>query len=123
MLRHVLSRKFIMALWLAARRGASDHPLSTIADGWHVLLTLLKTLLNIDRQAPRWKVEQRLQACRDCPIYCPDLETCGDARTLDDKPLGCFCYLPVKARISSSVCWLHEPEQFGPECEGGWPKK
>lgn len=120
MLRHILSREFITALWLAARRGSSS-PMDTLKDGLHVGFTVLKTLLNYDRQASREKVEHRLKACLDCPIYCHELKTCGDARTIDDKPLGCFCYIPVKARIESSVCWLREPEQLGPEAEQGWP--
>lgn len=120
MLRHVLSRGFVTALWLAARRGSSS-PLDTLKAGFSVGLTVLKTLLNCDKQASSEVVERRLKACHDCPIYCPELQTCGDARTIDDKPLGCFCYLPVKARIKSSVCWLREPEQLGPETDQGWP--
>jgi len=56
--------------------------------------------------------EQRLLACRSCPLYCTERQTCGDA--LNPKwlrkgvPLGCFCYLPTKAKLPAAMCWLDE---------------
>ena len=62
-------------------------------------------------------VAARLEACRQCPIYCADLGTCGDARKPQlwhdqtagtTQPMGCFCYLPTKARLSEATCWLDD---------------
>ena len=62
-------------------------------------------------------VAARLDACRQCPLYCEDLSTCGDARnpqlwhdqtTGSTRPMGCFCFLPVKAKLSEATCWLDD---------------
>ena len=61
--------------------------------------------------------EQRLAACRKCPIYCADRQTCGDALTPEwlgeGVPMGCFCYLPAKAKLPAAVCWLDEQNVEG----------
>ena len=114
MLRHVLHWKFIRALWLCGRSGRSG----VLKRGFQVVWTLARTLLHSEEQTIPTVVEDRLNICRGCPIFCAQLQTCGDAREVES--LWCLCYMPVKARIASSVCWLKEPEQFGPEHEHGW---
>lgn len=70
-------------------------------------------------QAPRVTEllrKQRLETCRQCPIYYAKLETCGSPLAADpDK--GCHCYLPIAAGVWHR-CWARQ--------EGlpyGWPKE
>lgn len=119
MLKLILGKPFRRALWLAAIRHRT-HPVHTLKVGWTVFKTIVLTLLDDEKRASEELVKERLSTCHECPIYCHALDTCGDARTIDDEPLGCHCYMPVKARIASSVCWLKAPEQFGPEYPEGW---
>lgn len=62
-------------------------------------------------------VDARLEACEMCPLYCWELKTCGDARhpqlwhdqtTQSTQPMGCFCWLPAKAKLSEATCWLDD---------------
>jgi hypothetical protein len=67
---------------------------------------------SLGKALPQAQVEKRLQACRSCPLYCAERQTCGDALNpewLDDRtPMGCFCHLPTKARLTAATCWLDE---------------
>jgi len=122
MLRSVFSYKFIRALWLAGRRGAKESIPATLLQGCRVLLTLLETAFFPGKLASENIAKLRYEACKQCPIYCAELDTCGDARTIDDKPLGCFCALSLKTKLAESRCWLHEDEQFGLGHDAGWPE-
>jgi len=61
--------------------------------------------------------EQRLAACRKCPIYCASRQTCGDPSSPEwlgeGIPMGCFCHLPTKAKLPAAVCWLDEQNVEG----------
>jgi hypothetical protein len=111
---------FARALWLAARYDVRRS-------GWRVAgfhaWGFLKAIWGWIRAKKPSKemVQRRLNACESCEIYCPELRTCGDVRLDDDKPLGCFCYMPVKARIKDSECWL-KGEGIEPGAMG-WPKE
>ncbi|NDJ15602.1 MAG: hypothetical protein EBY17_31270 [Acidobacteriia bacterium] len=123
MLRAVLSFGFVRALWLGAIRGARVSPAKLAQAGWSVAKTVFLTLISRDKQADQQTVSRRINRCLICPVFCRELNTCGDARLPEaEDPMGCFCYIPVKARIRDAVCWLQEPEQLGPECDAGWPK-
>lgn len=123
MLRAVLSFGFVRALWLGVLRGARVNPIQLVVAGWKVASTLFLTLISRERLASEQTVTRRLNRCLICPVFCRELQTCGDARLPDSaEPMGCFCYMPVKARIQASICWLQEPEQLGPSCDAGWPK-
>lgn len=124
MLRAALSFSFVRALWLGAVRGVRRNPVSLATAGWLTFKTIFLTLISRDRRADPSTVARRLNRCLICPVFCRELKTCGDARIPDrDDPMGCFCYMPVKARIRDAVCWLQEPAQFGPTCDAGWPKE
>lgn len=124
MLRAALSFGFVRALWLGAIRGVHSRSFKAVAQaGWKVLRTVVLTIVSKDSGADARLVARRLNRCLVCPVYCHELRTCGDARLNDrEDPMGCFCYMPVKARIRDAVCWLQEPGQFGPKCDAGWPK-
>lgn len=68
--------------------------------------------------------DQRMnEGCLKCPVFCHELQTCGDAREMDVKePLGCYCWMVWKTWLKDARCWLHEPEQ-GDGRLGGWPKE
>jgi len=124
MLRAVLSFGFVRALWLGAARGIRRNPKALAAAAWTVISTLFLTLISKDRRADNRTVARRLNRCLICPVFCHELKTCGDARISDrEDPMGCFCYMPVKARIRDAVCWMQEPAQLGPECDAGWPRE
>jgi len=118
---------FLRALWLAARRDAVQNGWRVLFwHGWNMLRASARWLLKADARADADLVKSRLKhGCEGCPVFCHELNTCGDARIeADDEALGCFCYMPVKARIKDSVCWLHEPEQEEAKAiYGGWPKE
>lgn len=51
-----------------------------------------------------------MKACKRCPIYDHTTNRCyNDARTVlidgIERPLGCGCYMPVKAKLSDAECW------------------
>lgn len=117
--------EFLRALWLAGRRDAALNGWRVLFwHGWNMFRASARWLLKADARADSDLVKSRLKhGCAGCPVYCHELATCGDARLKDDaEAMGCFCYMPVKARIKDSVCWLHEPEQEEARAiYGGWP--
>lgn len=61
---------------------------------------------------------RRQERCEVCPIYNRKMQTCGTAgEVLADKQhaFGCWCYMPVKARLATD-CWLWERN-----LTMGWP--
>lgn len=105
------------ALFFGARYDFFRRDFSFI---WRAALSLPKALFmlafRIDRAEPAL-IEQRLDTCAICPIFCKELQTCGDARDLNEPdPLGCFCHLPSKARLKKSRCWVREQGVM----TGGW---
>jgi hypothetical protein len=118
MTRERLLFGFLRALFFAARYDLTHKGWRTIwKSGWGLAVALW-SLLWMER-ARKQVVYDRIEACKRCPVYCRELQTCGDARDLKDTdPLGCFCFMPVKTKVKGSVCWLHEPEQAS--IGGGW---
>lgn len=65
----------------------------------------------------------REEHCHNCPLYNPRLQTCGNPGetyrsviTHRNEPYGCWCYMPLKAKLKVSCWWwLHTQ---GSE---GWP--
>ncbi len=114
-------KSFARAIWLAARHDIQrSGPRVILFHAWGFLTSLFAWVFHEEASAKA--VQLRLNACEQCEIYCPELQTCGDARVDDDKPLGCFCFMPVKARIPASRCWLNESEGLEPGTMG-WPKE
>lgn len=96
---------------LAARYSIRHEGLlAALGHGRGIVVAVFELIfLGKSRRSSIELVQSRLNACESCPIYVPDLQTCGDARVLDDKdPLGCFCYMPVKTKFKNSRCWLNE---------------
>lgn len=61
--------------------------------------------------------EQRLAACRKCPVFYAKLQTCGSPLIKDARDLGCFCYMPIKVTTQCN-CWLYDQT----DGEQGWTK-
>lgn len=59
----------------------------------------------------------RIACCYACPIYYKPLRTCGTP--LRDAHLGCWCFMPAKAKLRDAECWLREEDY---ETEYGWPE-
>lgn len=117
---------------------------------WHAVPRLLSsgyliwlTISGRGRRASVARAEARLASCRECPIFCKELQTCGDFRglTLPEpdqmptpeqqgrvwmnlergwwEPASCGCYMPLKVKLAESSCWARE--NFGEDAVMGWP--
>lgn len=75
----------------------------------------------------------RLHACRLCPIWNAQRETCGSPDSIDERtgylkdgepiPMGCFCHIPTKAQLQDATCWLHDAYPDGsPIGYAGWDR-
>lgn len=58
---------------------------------------------------------QRLAQCQACDMFDPKRQTCGyigEMMWCDDtkrvEPVGCWCYMPIAARVVNKDCWLRE---------------
>lgn len=54
-----------------------------------------------------------MRACIRCPVYDSRLKRCLNTYqtyTLDgvERPLGCGCCMPVKAKLLDAECWMAE---------------
>jgi hypothetical protein len=62
-------------------------------------------------------VEQaRMDCCRRCPNFSHYSETCG----VPPSDYGCWCYMPLKAKLPEARCWLSEVNPDHPPSLG-WP--
>lgn len=55
----------------------------------------------------------RMRSCMRCPVYDSRLKRCHNpAQTYllngVERPLGCGCWIPVKAKLSDAECWMAE---------------
>lgn len=72
------------------------------------IISMLKALARPER-APAGKVACRLAACERCVIYYKPLRTCGTPlRNGEDRLLGCWCDMEVKATLETAGCWLRD---------------
>jgi hypothetical protein len=68
--------------------------------------------------------EARNSECEKCPLFYKPLRTCGspllktpESRDHNGKPMGCFCFMPLKSKTECN-CWLYG-ESGGVM---GWPE-
>lgn len=101
--------KFLDALIIGAWFKCRANWRSCLAQG----LTLLRALFGRSAAVSDGMAKDRLAVCRLCPLFNATLETCGSPAS-EDPTLGCWCYMPVKARTSCN-CWLVDEE-----LPGGW---
>jgi len=106
--------RFARALVIAALYYCGQR--QCLRRAWGFIPALLSLLR---RPAPEPVIRDRLTRCRKCSIYNSRLETCGTpfVESVDDEPMGCFCYMPVKARLPEATCWLADNTNG----EMGWP--
>jgi len=71
-----------------------------------------------DKRASKKLFEQRMSACRACPVFYKRLETCGSPLDKELEGLGCWCALNLKARIKDSTCWMDD--KMGDDSKNGW---
>lgn len=89
-----------------------DRPLMRLSDGLRLFLST-KT----NPPASPALVAVRMSACARCPIFFRPLRTCGTPIFKKDADLGCFCYMPLKARLSNATCWSRDKGVK----DYGWP--
>lgn len=102
---------FLRALFWGAihevRRHGWREVLPTVGRGVTALWAAVRVC--VGKRATAAVVEKRLKACSECPVFCRELQTCGDARdTATEEPMGCYCFMPVKSRVPEAQCWLHD---------------
>lgn len=101
------NRRFLTAIILAALFGLSRF---SVKELWLALKFILIALFSGFRREAKVNdevYEQRMETCRNCPLYFAPLETCGSPLA-DDPSLGCWCFNPKKARIAKATCWMRE---------------
>ena len=54
---------------------------------------------------------QRMKCCRRCPLYDRQRQACGMVGSTwnnqgKEEPLGCGCFMPLKAGLPEAECWL-----------------
>lgn len=110
-----------LALWkIKPRRRALSEAVGLLLFlRWSILTTREK---RGQRSVSDSQYNARLLACRACELFNPTTETCGTAGetyhnplTLKPEPLGCWCYMPVKAAFLSN-CWA-----WRKGLDIGWP--
>jgi len=80
-------------------------------------LALVRRALTGHREVPFALYLHRLRACHACPIYDRQRRTCGtpgdgektyanDAGRI--RPMGCWCWMPLKARLTDATCWMSD---------------
>lgn len=99
-----------VAVGLMAALVVPDAPV-TLLGIWLMLIALARReRVTLERE------EQRLAFCRDCPVFYPRLKTCGSPLRWRDRDVGCWCYMPMKAKLPRATCWLREQG-----VDRGWP--
>lgn len=69
---------------------------------------------------PQNLYELRYHICERCPLFYAPLRTCGSPLKRDLRRLGCWCYLPEKAKLLSAKCWIDD--ELGELDDLGWKK-
>ncbi len=93
----------------------------TRRDGWVRLWRAFVLWLGIMRsKGERVDIavyNRRMRICEACPIYYAPLQTCGSPFRGEESELGCWCFMPEKAKYEVSRCWgTDEYDDF----EYGW---
>ena len=101
--------QFLHALILAAWHRCRTAPRQCMAQAWGVITAILTT----DDPVNEKIITERLNTCARCPVFYGPMKTCGSPRSADPD-LGCWCYMPVKARTRAN-CWLYDQR-----LPGGW---
>lgn len=86
---------------------------------WATLMPGIKRILAIPflKRVPKELYRKRMAVCRECPIFYRPLQTCGSP--LVDKWTGCFCFMPLKARLTEN-CFAYDSSE-GNNAVFGWP--
>lgn len=62
----------------------------------------------------------RLQTCGKCPLFHVELSTCGSPLKKATRGVGCYCFMPEKAKYESSRCWIDSDTEPGQHRAFGW---
>lgn len=78
------------------------------------IFTAMKNIIKKDYPA---NYQSRISKCENCRIFFKPLKTCGTPFrfTKNTSTSGCWCFIPFKAAIKESTCWLDENH-----LKGGW---
>lgn len=113
-----VAAKTFMAWWNEGK----VHALTTVPLQFaSVFVTVALTWLTTSKKKREEFYSVRRPICEVCPLFNHEDQTCGTigsfARSNDHLiKIGCWCYLPVAARIPSKKCWKSEHGLIG-----GWP--
>lgn len=106
------NRRFVAAIFLSALFGMGRFSAREILASLKMLMT---ALLSKKGKASAEIYEERMMICRDCPVYFKPTDSCGSPLA-NNTDVGCWCYLPAKARQSEAKCWIRQ----NTDLDGGW---
>jgi hypothetical protein len=67
---------------------------------------------------PHGTLEARLACCKGCPLWYSPLQTCGSPFKKGAEDLGCWCFMPQKAKYDDAVCWMDL--ELGDDAKYSW---
>lgn len=112
----MILREFLHAAWTNARIEGEEKGFKVIPQFLRRTRGILYAL--IGPKVSREILEARLNHCSQCPIFNPELKSCGFyVHPSTGELMGCGCYMALKARAPESRCWLWD-RTYGKE---GWP--
>lgn len=89
--------------------------------GWQRMgraLGLMVGLFHPKQYVPKKVSDARLRICERCPIYFRPMGTCGSPLSWSRRGTGCWCYMPIKAKLPDAECWLDAEDVKG--FDYGW---
>jgi hypothetical protein len=107
--------QFLKAVLIAARYGIERFTLPEILSA---CLSVLKQIFsNKTADASKLIWFSRVKKCLKCPVFDSRRLTCGSPFSTHPE-LGCYCFMPIKAKMNSATCWLDENSDGSTEY--GW---
>lgn len=106
-LKHQL--QFLRSAATAARHLASFYG---IYQALRISVNVVSELLKSRHAA--WFWSRRMRTCYRCRMFNRRLRTCGTPGEVYSDPsggvetLGCWCLMPLKARLPDATCWARE---------------
>lgn len=90
--------------------------------GWTRLLAAFQVWFGIlesgGKRVSPLEYERRMRVCHSCVLFHKPLLTCGSPLRKDSPELGCWCFMPTKAKFEESTCWLDD--NLGEDAPHGW---
>lgn len=112
-------RQFAFALAMAIWHGCARGSFAECRERSGGFFTALWSGRNLP-EVSRLEWFTRMHKCLRCPVFDRKRFTCGTPGDenkcfLDQdgqlQPMGCYCFMPVKAKLAGATCWLADFQQ------------